>query len=562
MEETMKGMESCLFGATDAVCAAIAKLDAKGFGRRLWEKDAAVWKDEPQHVKIIKNSLGWLDSPGKMVDRTTELAEFLSEIKKSGFSRVVHMGMGGSSLAPLAFAQAFGTGDGGLPVTVLDTTDPATVLAVEQAGDVMKTLFIEASKSGSTVESRSFGEYFYGKTGGANCAVVTDPGSMLETLARERNYRRIFLNFSDIGGRYSALSYFGLLPAALMGVDVSLLLARAMDMAGRCGPEIPVAENPAVCLGAAMGEFALRGRNKLTLVLPESVSTFGAWLEQLIAESTGKEGKGILPVAGEAVGAPSDYGDDRFFVYVKIASEPDAAPDASIEALKQAGMPVATLTLKDRYDLGGEFLRWEIATAAAGALLGIDPFDQPNVQESKDLTNRILKQVAEEGKLPESAPDVSADGLEIYGTPGAPNIADALAGFFRQAKSGDYLSILAYITEGDAVEASLRNIRLLARKRLRIAGTHGYGPRYLHSTGQLHKGGPNTGLFVLLTADDAQDAAIPGKPFGFGTLRKAQALGDMEALRGHGRRVLRIHLGKNIEHGLATLEKSLASALS
>ncbi|MFZ2445141.1 MAG: hypothetical protein WAW37_02170 [Syntrophobacteraceae bacterium] len=564
----LAGLEASLNGFEADVEELLRDLDEAGFGARLWKKDPGVWKTEGDQQKIISNSLGWLDSPEKIRPDIENLAAFASELKKSGIRHVLHMGMGGSSLAPLVLKQTLGDGADGLPLTVLDSTDPATVLAIERGLPLADTFFIEASKSGSTIESRSFGEYFHdklaglkGNRAGENFAVITDPGSMLEKLARERSYRQVFLNYPDIGGRYSALSYFGLVPAALMGIDLAGLLGRVYTIIEACGPGRRLAENPGAALGAAMGALALKGRNKLTFLIPRPIGSLGMWLEQLIAESTGKDGTGIVPVAGEASGAPDVYADDRFFVEFRIENEPDAALDARADALRSAGHPVITVSMRDRLDLGAQFFLWEIATATAGAALGINPFDQPNVQETKAFTGKILEEVRREGRVPEAGMEMAEGPLRLYVAGGASSVRQALSMFFEQARGSDYLALLAYLSEDDATEAGLQSLRALVRDRLRIATTSGYGPRYLHSTGQLHKGGPNTGLFVLLTSDVAEDTPIPGQPYTFGMLMRAQALGDFEALRKHRRRVIRVHLAGKPADGLRALEEVLRAVV-
>jgi glucose-6-phosphate isomerase len=478
---------------------------------------------------------------------------------------VVHMGMGGSSLAPLVFERTFDPGDHGLPLTVLDTTDPATILRIEDEVPVANTLFIVASKSGTTAEPLAFGDYFYaqvraekGDRAGENFVAITDPGSPLVDLAQERAFRRTFLNFPDIGGRYSALSYFGLVPAALLGVDVAELLDRALRMVHACASCVKLGHNPGVALGAALGELGRQGRDKVTFLVPEAISTLGMWLEQLLAESTGKEGTGLLPVALEPAGDPAVYGDDRFFAYLRLQGAGEGDLEDRVAALRRSGQPVVTIQMDDHLDLGQEFFRWEIATATAGAILGINAFNQPNVQESKDNTNRLLDVVRDGGKLPEEKPVLVDGALSLYADDAAPTVARTLARFLDQARPGDYVALMAYLSETPAIDQALQAIRLKLRDRLKLATTLGYGPRFLHSTGQFHKGGPNTGLFLQLTADDAEDAAVPGEPYSFGVLKRAQALGDLEALREHGRRVMRFHLGDDVDGGL----KALAEAIS
>lgn len=558
----MKDPESLHLGDyQEAVQERIANLQAERFNARLWQKDPSLWKDDPKAQAIIRNALGWLHVAERMQANLRDLLDFGTEVKAAGFRHVVHMGMGGSSLAPLVFERTFAPGEKGLPLTVLDTTDPATILNVERSVPLADTLFIVASKSGTTAEPLAYGDYFYDKVqaikgdrAGGNFVAVTDPGTPLEKLARERGFRRIFLNFPDIGGRYSALSYFGLTPAALMGVDVNALLSRALQMAHACAASVPEAESPGTMLGAAMGELGRQGRDKVTLLVPESLATLGMWLEQLLAESTGKEGQGLLPVVGERLGAPSMYGDDRLFVHICLRGEGDCALDRGVVALREAGQPVVTLQMDGPLDLGKEFFRWEIATATAGAILGINAFNQPNVQESKDNTNRLLAIVREQGHLPEERPALVEGGLSLYIIHPGATIAETLA----QARPGEYVALQAYLTETPETEQVLQDIRRGLRDRLQLATTLGYGPRFLHSTGQYHKGGPNTGLFLQLTADDPEDTPIPGQPYTFGVFKRAQALGDLEALRKHGRRVVRIHM-ENVSQGLTELREILPS---
>jgi glucose-6-phosphate isomerase len=547
----------------------IAQLEQENFCGRLWRKDGSLWNQDPKVQQQIKNALGWLHVPEKMEPNVGELNGFLRELKDASFEHAVHMGMGGSSLAPLAFQKTFAPGPEGLALSVLDTTDPATIKQVETRTPLEKTLFIAASKSGTTAEPLAFLEYFYGLVkeikgdkAGENFAAITDPGSSLAALGKERGFRRVFLNFTDIGGRYSALSYFGLVPAALMAMDVERLLQRAGRMLYACASCIPARENPGVVLGAVLGELAKQGRDKVTYLVPQAISYLGMWLEQLLAESTGKEGTGLLPVALEPAGLPQVYGDDRVFAYLRLEGAVEEAQEQAVEALEKAGQPVVTIQMLDRYDLGQEFYRWAIATATAGAVLGINAFDQPNVKESKDNTNRLLEKFQESGQLPEDQPALSAGPLSFYTLEPGATAAATLSRFFSQAKPGDYVALLAYLTESPALDAALESLRLLLRDRLRLATTAGYGPRYLHSTGQLHKGGPNTGLYLELTADDPEQLPIPGKPYSFAVLKRAQALGDLESLRRHGRRVLRCHLSGDPAPALATLTEAIKSALT
>jgi transaldolase/glucose-6-phosphate isomerase len=550
----------------------ISRMEKDDFVARLWKKDAALWSTDPKEQEAIRNALGWLHVADKMIENITELNDFTREVKDAGFSHVVHMGMGGSSLAPLAFQRTFAETEHGLRLMVLDTTDPATISDIEKRVPLKQTLFIVASKSGTTAEPLAFMEYFFekvkaakSKNAGENFVAITDPKTPLAELARKRNFRRVFLNFEDIGGRFSALSYFGLVPAALMGIDVAEHLAKSLRMKHACETNMSIRGNPGVQLGALLGHLANQGRNKVTFLVPPAISTLGIWLEQLLAESTGKNGTGLLPVAGEPMGYPGVYGDDRVFVHIRIKNEVDERLDRSVKQLHKAGQPVVTIEMADRSDLSQEFFRWEIATAAAGAVLGINAFDQPNVQESKDNTNRLLRLVEEEGSLPEEKPTVTEGLLSLYDKEDArpTGIAEGLTRFLRsQISPGDYIAILAYLTEETATDVILENIRQTLQSKLKIATTMGYGPRYLHSTGQLHKGGPNTGIFLLLTTDTTDDINIPGKPYTFGVLRQAQAQGDLEALHQHDRRAIRIHLSGNQGRALLQFKEAMDAALS
>jgi transaldolase/glucose-6-phosphate isomerase len=553
----------------DTVEKRMKKMQTENFAKRLWRKDASLWKKDEESKKMIHDALGWLHSAEKMLDDVPQLQQFASGVKEEGFTHVVHMGMGGSSLAPLVFERSFDVGENGLPLTVLDTTDPLTILKIEKEIDPAKTLFIVASKSGTTSEPLAFGDYFYSKVkekkgdkAGENFVAITDPGTPLVDLAHKRKFRNIFLNFKDIGGRYSALTYFGIVPAVLMGLPVGEILERGIRMLHACSSCVEIADNPGLSLGAMLGELAKNGHDKLTFIVPESLSTLGMWLEQLLAESTGKENTGILPVAGEPLGDASVYGDDRIFAYLSLKNEKDENLDEKVRELISTGQPVVTIRLDDRYDLAQEFFRWEIATATAGAIIGINAFNQPNVQESKDNTKRLLKLVEKEGKLHEESPVVSVDSLKLYASEKADNARNLLTEFFKQARAHDYVALQAYLPENPEIEQELQSVRVFLRDHLHLASTLGYGPRFLHSTGQYHKGGPNNGLFLQLTADEYQDAEIPERPYSFGVLKEAQALGDLEALRKHNRRVLRIHLSGDPLHGLKELKMTVEESLS
>ena len=570
LKETLDRQEMQLNGYEEVVQKRIADLHNERFSERLWKKDASIWKEDPKAQAQMHAALGWLHVADKMDECLQPLLDFAAEVKQAGFKHVLHMGMGGSSLAPLVFASTFQPGPDGLPVTVLDTTDPEKIQAIANDLPLADTLFIVASKSGTTAEPQAFMEYFYaqvkakkGQKAGENFVAITDPDSPLVKEAEQRGFRKTFLNFSDIGGRYSALSYFGLVPAALQGLDVSELLASAMRMRQACAASVPAEQNPGLGLGAAMGELALNGHYQVTFITPPEVETLGMWLEQLLAESTGKEGTGLLPVAGEPLGSPSDYGADRLFVYFALQGAQADDLQHKVTALQQAGQPVIIIHLDDRYDLGQEMFRWEFATVTAGAVLGINPLDQPNVQESKDNTNRILDEVRRTGKLPQTKPTLQEGALRFYaGQQQAGSAVELLRGFLHQAQPGDYFALQAYLEETPQAEKTLENTRRLVRDTLHIATTLGYGPRFLHSTGQFHKGGKNTGLFLQLVDQDQTDLPIPGEPFNFGVFKRAQALGDLQALRQHDRRVLSVDLGANAEQGLQQLASLIKQALS
>ena len=563
------GIAISMQAATDA---ALDRLQEQSFPRRLWERDATLWKQDPGHQKIIRNALGWLTVPQTMLAQLGAIESFSQEVKGAGFTHQVLLGMGGSSLCPDVCRATFGTRPGFLQLSVLDSTVPASVAAVEDSVDLANTLFVVSSKSGGTTETMSFFQYFYervrsvkGDRAGENFVAITDPGTSLEKLAKEKNFRRIFPGQADIGGRYSALSNFGMVPAALAGVHVHGLLERATHMAAACAAGVAAKDSPGFILGAAIGQAGLSGRDKITFVVSPTIATFADWVEQLIAESTGKEGKGLVPVAGEPLRDPAGYGKDRIFVQIKLTSEADEATEAALKALEAAGHPVIRIILHDVLDLGAEFFRWEVATAVAGALLGIDPFDQPNVQESKDNTKSLLAEYRAQGKFPEEKPILESDGLRIYGDAAAlgaapSSVGAALTAFLNQARTGDYVALMAYLQPTPEHTVALQSLRSSLRDSARLATTLGYGPRFLHSTGQLHKGGANNGLFIQITADAAGDLPIPGEPYTFAVLNRAQALGDLRSLVSKQRRVLRLHLGADAGAQLARLGRLVQEA--
>ena len=530
---------------------------------RVWEHDHTLWKPEPDE---ISNCLGWLHSPEEMPGALPEVEALVEAVRVDGYTHALLLGMGGSSLAPDVFRRTFGVKEGYLDLAILDSTDPGAVLDHAESLDLSRTLFIVSTKSGGTAETFSFFKYFYNRVAevldeqeaGAHFVAITDPGSALEETAKRHGFRATFLNDPNIGGRYSALSHFGLVPAALIGADVTKLLDGASRMAHNCGGyNSPTGgDNKGAWLGAIMGELAAAGRDKLTLVASPPLAPFGPWVEQLIAESTGKEGTGILPVEGETVGSPDSYGDDRLFVYMSLRGEED---DRSVEDLVRAGHPVVRIPLADIYDLGGEMSRWEMATAIAGRRLGINPFNQPNVEAAKALARSMVEKYRKEGVLPALEPTVVEDGITAYSAGTATGVEGAIRGFLAQARPGDYVALQAYVRPTKTTTEALQRLRVGLRDSLRLATTVGYGPRFLHSTGQLHKGDAGNGLFIQLTADDERDAPIPDEAGGaassltFGVLKEAQALGDRQALLDRGRRFIRLHLGTDVERGLAKL---------
>jgi glucose-6-phosphate isomerase len=551
----------------EAVNAALEEASRAHVIERIWNKDATLWKSEPAHQKIIANSLGWLTVAGEMLAVEGDLKTFAEAVNASGFQHVMVCGMGGSSLCPEVLRQTFGRQAGFPELLVLDSTDPDTINRFKEQIDITRCLFVIASKSGTTTEPNAFHRYWYNEvaqqcnTPGDSFVTITDPGSQMADLAAREGFRRIFLNQPDIGGRYSALSYFGMVPATLMGVDTARLLPQTQSMVAACGAEVPVNQNPAAMLGAVMAECARAGRDKLTIVTDQKLAALGLWVEQLIAESTGKEGKGIVPVVGEPLGAVSDYGNDRLFVSITVGPSDDHT-NSRLKALEAAGHPVVYRVLADVYDLGAEFFLWEMATAFAGWRLGINPFDQPNVQESKDATKALLEKYKQDGKLPEQ-PALASDGhLTVYGveegeSSAALSVPEALRAYCAKIKPGAYVALLAYIEETPAVEVALREIRTTIRKATRCATTNGFGPRFLHSTGQLHKGGPDSGIFIQITAPDKVDFPVPEAPYTFSVLKDAQALGDFQSLVKHGRRAIRVDLGDDVIAGLESLRELL-----
>jgi transaldolase / glucose-6-phosphate isomerase len=555
--------------------AALEQLASSDFLKRIWGHDATLWTSDPDHVAIIKRSLGWLDIQQHMLEEVPKLRSFGNEVKES-FDSAVVCGMGGSSLAPDILADTFGAAEGYPRLNVLDSTCPQQIKELESKIRIPETLFIISSKSGTTTEPNAFYAYFYEKVSkqlgatvaGRNFAAITDPGTTLDKEAQEAGFRADFENDPNIGGRYSALSFVGIAPSAIAGYDINLLLDRALGAMHANDRTVDPKAAPGVIFGAAIGGLAVNGRDKLTIVTHPAVKAFGAWAEQLIAESTGKVGKGIVPIEGEPLGTPENYSDDRVFVYVGAnLPEPEAGVDEKLRALEEAGHPVIRLAMNDRYDLGEQFYLWEVAVAAAGVIIGIDAFDQPNVQESKDNTVALLAQYARNGSIDEPKPNVEGPTFDVTylsgsGAIGARNPVQALTGLFAQLRAHDYNAITAYIARNPAHESLLRELRVKIRDAHRIATTVGFGPRFLHSTGQLHKGGPATCVVLQITADDPDDPMIPGMNVGFRTLLAAQALGDWMSLDKRHRRGVRVHLKGEAEPALRGLIAAVDEALS
>lgn len=531
--------------------AIVEDWDAHRKVTRLWERDATLWTGGEEG-----SWLGWLDAPARGLADAARLERFGEEVRAEGFTDALLLGMGGSSLCPEVLSLTFPPGPGMPRLTVLDSTDPVQVKAAEEAVDLARTLVFVSSKSGTTLEPTIFRDYFLdrmrlflGDEAPRRFVAITDPGSKLEQEAHRDGFRHIFHGVPSIGGRYAALSDFGLAPGAAMGVDVRRLLHRAAAAAEAC--RAPGAGNPGLELGATIGACALAGRDKLTLVASPGIADLGAWLEQLVAESTGKQGKGVIPVDREPLGPPEAYGDDRLFAYLRLAAEADPAQDAAVDALERAGNPVVRLELADTYGIGAAFFVWEVATAVAGAALGIDPFDQPDVEAAKVAARKLTDAFEAAGALPPDEPlRIGDEGLDAE--------VNAL---LATLSPGDYLALLAYVPMTDAHEETLTEIRRSVRDATGVATCAGFGPRFLHSTGQAYKGGPPSGVFLQITCDHAEDVAIPGRRATFGVVEAAQARGDLEVLRERGRRCLRVHLGADAAAGLERLREAVERAL-
>lgn len=574
--ERINGQHLQLADALTEPAAALAeRARAEGWARRLWARDASLWTgaDEGQW-------LGWLDAGhGHGID-VEALEAFSAEVAAAGFIHVLLLGMGGSSLGPEVLAETFGAQAGHPKLLVLDSTDPTQIARVEAEIDPARTLFIVASKSGSTLEPDVLHRHFHARAvqalgleaAGASFVAVTDPGSRLEATAREQGFRRVFHGEPSIGGRYSVLSNFGMVPAAAAGVDVRDFMAWTRVMTRSCGPSAPPGANPGLDLGLFLGAAARGGRDKLTIIASHGLADVGAWLEQLVAESTGKRGLGIIPVAGEPVGEPRVYGADRVFAYLRIDGRDEPELDAAVRALEEDGQPVARMVVASRESLGQEFFRWEVATAVAGAVIGINPFDQPDVEASKVKARALTDAFESTGSAPPETPVLEDGGLSLYADPadaaaleaaaGSRTLGAWLAAHFARAKAGDYIGLLAWIDRDHAHVQRLDRLRARLRDHSRCATVVGFGPRFLHSTGQAYKGGPNSGVFLQITADPAADLPVPGRKASFGVIEAAQARGDLQVLAERGRRLLRVHLGGDVEGGLARLAEVIEQGLA
>lgn len=564
-----QGITYALGQYQELVDKALTEIRERQVIERIWQRDHTVWRPEPTE---IDNRLGWLHCPEVMADSFHRLQAFADSMRGEGYNHAVLLGMGGSSLAPEVFRKTFGVKSGYLDLAVLDSTMPGHVWAHAERLDPKRELFIVSTKSGTTVETLSLFKFFYnwmadalGKEDvGKHFIAITDPGSPLVDIGERYRLRVGFLNAHSIGGRYSAISSAGLVPAALIGIDIRELLDRARAMARDCkrSSAAGTTENPGAQLGAVLAELARAGRDKITFILSSQIASFGDWLEQLIAESTGKEGKGILPVVGEDILAPGAYGDDRLFIHLRL--EGDTTADAAVAEWEQAGHPVVKLILNDQYDLGGQLFLWEMAVAVAGHRLEINPFDQPNVEATKILARQAVDEYKKKGLFKHEAPALTGSGIEVYGSVTAHDPGEALNSFIAQAGTGCYIALQAYLQPTEQIDSALRALRTRLGNKSRLATTTGYGPRFLHSTGQLHKGDAGKGLFIQFTADDSRDAPIPdeaGSPassISFGILSAALARGDWQALVNARRRVIRFHLGKDAMKGLMVLHKAVS----
>ncbi|HEX3862998.1 MAG TPA: bifunctional transaldolase/phosoglucose isomerase [Stellaceae bacterium] len=555
----------------DAVKAALEDWRKEGKVRRLWDSDATLWANTDE-----AKWTGWLTVVDEQIKAKSHLDAFAADVKAAGFTDVLLLGMGGSSLGPEVLALSFGNKPGFPKLQVVDSTDPAQIKRLEKSVNLKTTLFFVSSKSGSTLEPNIFKQYFFDRVkaelGEAEAAkhfvAITDPGSQVEKLARGEGFRGVYHGVPTIGGRYSVLSDFGMIPAAALGIDTGDFLERTAEMARSCAASAPPVENPGVILGAIMGAGARMGRDKLTIISSPGIASLGAWLEQLLAESTGKLGRGIVPVDAEPIGVPAVYGNDRVFAYLRLASEQDSEHETAVAALEAAGQPVVRITVSDAMQIGQEFYRWEMATAVAGSIIGINPFDQPDVEAQKIKTRELTSAYEKSGKLPAEAPFFSENGISLFANDrnaaalkGGTSLVGVLKALFGQVKAGDYVALLAYIERNAADTEALQRMRRMIRDQTHAATCLGFGPRFLHSTGQAYKGGPNSGVVLQITCDDAADLAVPGQSYTFGIVKAAQARGDFDVLGERGRRLLRIHLPADLEAGLKALGHAIEQAL-
>ncbi len=539
--------------------------------QRLWSRDASLWTGQDE-----AKWLGWLDIVDAQAPVSPELEAFLGSIGEDRFRNALLLGMGGSSLCPEVMARTYGPVKGKPELLVLDSTDPVQVSSVSERVDPAHTLFIVSSKSGSTLEPNIFFQFFWAKTveavgqekAGRHFVAITDPGSKMEQVAKEHRFRAIFPGRPSIGGRYSALSNFGLVPAGVMGVDLPRFLGSTLAMVEACAGSVVASKNPGGILGAVLGTLGKAGRNKVTLIASPGIGDVGAWLEQLIAESTGKQGKGLIPVDREALGTPDKYGQDRLFAHLRLAPAPDTGQDQAVEALAKAGHPVVRISVEDKYTLGQEMFRWEIATAVAGSILGINPFDQPDVEASKIETRKLTDAVEKTGALPDERPFFEDGAVALFADPanaqalqGSNTLASVLRAHLRRLGAGDYLGLLAYIPMTEQNEAVLQASRIRVRDAKKVATCLGFGPRFLHSTGQAYKGGPNTGVFLQVTCDDPLQLPVPGQKYTFGVVKAAQARGDFEVLAARKRRALRVHLRGPLDAALRKLREAIDGAV-
>ena len=557
-----------------AVKTTMSDWQSDGKMQRLWQRDATLWTGSDE-----ASWLGWLDITEEQIAHPVELRNIAKEVWSAGFKDVLLLGMGGSSLCPEVLGMTFGKIAGYPDLHVLDSTDPAQVKSFENKIDIARALFIVSSKSGSTLEPNIFKQYFFERTkqavgadkAGSHFIAITDPGSKMQQVAEADRFRHIFFGRPSIGGRYSALSNFGMVPAAVMGVDTKKFLDRTQEMVRACGPSAPVEENPGAVLGIVLGTAARNDRNKVTIITSPDISDLGAWLEQLLAESTGKVGKGIIPVDREELAAPEVYGNDRVFAYIHTEHATHVGVDAKVAALEKAGHAVLRISMADIYDLGAEFFRWEIATAVAGSIIGINAFNQPDVEVSKIATRNLTSEYEKTGSLPAEEPVVEDDGLKLFtDEKNAADLARAaggdksLAGYLKahlgRIGTGDYFAVLGYIQMNAEHEKNLQAIRHAVRDKKHVATCLGFGPRFLHSTGQAYKGGPNSGVFLQVTCDDALELPVPQQKYTFGMVKAAQARGDFQVLAERGRRALRVHL-HDVGAGLATLAAAVQKAL-